>query len=67
LNPEHFIYEVKGFDPEILHDIDTMLYNIKQFLDYTKTVEERKIKPLHPKQVEAFKILAKRHNYAFLE
>jgi len=64
---ETFIYDVHGYDPELLEKVDTMRYNLKQFLDYTKTVEERTIKPLHPKQVEMFKSLSRRHGYAFLE
>jgi hypothetical protein len=61
-----FIYDVKGYIPEHFEDVYTMLYNINRFLNYTKTIEERTAKPLHPKQVEQFRSLSKRHGYAFL-
>jgi len=62
-----FIYDVKGYLPEHVEDVATMLYSLSGFLAYTKTIEERTAKNLHPKQVEAFISLSKRHGYAFLQ
>jgi hypothetical protein len=61
-----FLYDVKGYLPEHFEDVFTLQYNLGRFLKYTKTIEERTIKPMHPKQVEQFKSLALRHGYAFL-
>lgn len=62
-----FYYDIFANDRELLDKIGTMSYNTKQFLDYTNVIEQRIAKPLPPKQVEMFKQLASRHNYAFLQ
>jgi hypothetical protein len=57
---------IKGYLPDIPRDIDNFLYNFEQFGKYTKDLEMRNLKPLHPKQVEMFKALSKRHGYSYL-
>jgi len=65
--PNTFLYDVKGYLPEIKSDLGTLEYSIGRFLTYTATIEEGVAKQLHPKQVEMFKQLANRHGYSFLE
>jgi hypothetical protein len=43
-----------------------MAYSIEQFNIYTNSIEKGIAKPLHPKQVEQFIQLSKRHGGAFL-
>jgi hypothetical protein len=61
-----FIYDVKGYAPEIESDIATMLYAIQNYRGYTKVIEERTAKPNPIKKIEQFRQLARRHGYAFL-